>query len=236
MKATFSRAGLDTDADFCSGSLELGAEFRSGPQGKKGDTGDTGPQGPQGVGISGAEIDANGHLLLTLLNPKTAAASVIDSGRTRGDTGPMGATGRGLEYLWDGTKLGVRVAGDTAYTYADLKGATGNTGKSIQYNWDGTKLGIRLEGQTNYTYVDLRGEKGNTGDTGRGLEFDWRGTQLGVRLAGAGEFTYVELKGATGATGSSGVYYGTAEPTDPNVTVWVDPEGSQLADLDGVSF
>ena len=28
--------------------------------------------------------------------------------------------------------------------------------------------------------------------------------------------------GATGATGNSGVYYGPVEPTDPNVSIWVD--------------
>ena len=28
--------------------------------------------------------------------------------------------------------------------------------------------------------------------------------------------------GATGATGNSGVYYGPVEPTDPNVSIWID--------------
>ena len=30
--------------------------------------------------------------------------------------------------------------------------------------------------------------------------------------------------GATGATGNSGVYYGPVEPTDPNVSIWVDTQ------------
>ena len=30
--------------------------------------------------------------------------------------------------------------------------------------------------------------------------------------------------GATGATGNSGVYYGSVEPTDPNVSIWVDTQ------------
>ena len=28
--------------------------------------------------------------------------------------------------------------------------------------------------------------------------------------------------GATGATGNSGVYYGPVEPTDPNISIWID--------------
>lgn len=30
--------------------------------------------------------------------------------------------------------------------------------------------------------------------------------------------------GATGATGNSGVYYGSVEPTDPNISIWVDTQ------------
>lgn len=33
------------------------------------------------------------------------------------------------------------------------------------------------------------------------------------------------IKGPQGATGNSGVYIGTIEPTDPDVNVWVNPEG-----------
>ena len=35
---------------------------------------------------------------------------------------PTGADGKSLEYEWDGTKLGVRVEGETNFTYTDLKG------------------------------------------------------------------------------------------------------------------
>ena len=30
--------------------------------------------------------------------------------------------------------------------------------------------------------------------------------------------------GATGATGNSGVYYGPVEPTDPNISIWIDTQ------------
>lgn len=34
--------------------------------------------------------------------------------------------GKGIEYMWDGTKLGVRIEGDSQYVYTDLKGAPGD--------------------------------------------------------------------------------------------------------------
>ena len=40
-----------------------------------------------------------------------------------------------------------------------------------------------------------------------------------------------------GDTGSSGVYYGTTEPTDPAINVWIDPSGvSNIETASGVSF
>lgn len=38
--------------------------------------------------------------------------------------------------------------------------------------------------------------------------------------------TIPAIQGPQGATGASGVYYGTEEPTDPTVNLWVDPSGS----------
>lgn len=35
--------------------------------------------------------------------------------------------------------------------------------------------------------------------------------------------------GAKGDTGDSGVYYGTTTPTDPDVTVWIDPSGTGIS-------
>src|SRR5665648_756797 len=44
--------------------------------------------------------------------------------------GQDGVDGKDLEYLWDGTELGVRKVGDATYTYVDLIGATGPTGQT----------------------------------------------------------------------------------------------------------
>ncbi|HEY8402157.1 MAG TPA: hypothetical protein VIK89_12900, partial [Cytophagaceae bacterium] len=42
--------------------------------------------------------------------------------------GEKGDTGNGLEYIWDGTKLGVRVEGETEYVFVDLQGPQGPPG------------------------------------------------------------------------------------------------------------
>lgn len=39
-----------------------------------------------------------------------------------------GATGKKIEFNWDGTQLGIREEGDTTYTYVDLVGAKGDKG------------------------------------------------------------------------------------------------------------
>ncbi|MCR1656866.1 hypothetical protein NLF04_019265, partial [Clostridioides difficile] len=73
-----------------------------------------------------------------------------------------GENGDGLEFNWDGTRLGVRIEGQENYTYTDLKGQKGDKGDSIEFNWDDTRLGIKIEGQENYSYTELKGEQGYT--------------------------------------------------------------------------
>ena len=43
----------------------------------------------------------------------------------KGDRGIQGETGKGLQFNWQGTQLGVRVEGESNYVYVDLKGDTG---------------------------------------------------------------------------------------------------------------
>lgn len=77
--------------------------------------------------------------------------------------GGGGQPGRGLEFHWDGTRLGVRVEGDTNYVYTDLKGSPGGDGKNFEFNWAGTQLGVRQQGDPSYSYVDLKGDPGDDG-------------------------------------------------------------------------
>lgn len=103
--------------------------------------------------------------------------------------GEPGQQGKSLEFRWDGTKLGVRVEGQTQYQYVELKGTPGDNGKSLEFNWNNTELGIRQEGQSEYQYRELKGERGLS------LQFAWDGTRLGVRVEGQTEYQYVDLVG-----------------------------------------
>jgi len=59
-----------------------------GVTGPKGDTGATGATGANGVSITGAAVNASGHLILTL-----SAGSPVDAGNVVGPQGVTGATG-----------------------------------------------------------------------------------------------------------------------------------------------
>src|SRR5699024_8579520 len=62
--------------------------------------------------------------------------------------------------------LGVRLEGETEYSYIDLQGLPGPMGASLEFNWDGTQLGVRVAGDTAYTFVDLAGPAGEQGIQG----------------------------------------------------------------------
>ena len=68
------------------GSEEEWLKSLVGPQGPKGETGKTGPQGiqgeqgPQGASITGAELDENGHLMVTIYDPADEGTKTVDAG------------------------------------------------------------------------------------------------------------------------------------------------------------
>lgn len=164
---------------------------------KEGVTGTPGPQGPPGQKGEQGERGEQGP-----------------PGQN-GLPGQPGQDGKSIEFVWDGTRLGVRKEGEQGYTYTDLKGATGlqgvsgadgdngadgADGKSIEFNWNGTELGIRVEGQANYTYVNLKGDSGaTTGATLPNASVTYRGLIFTV-LGGSGiaDKPYICLKEANG--------------------------------------
>ena len=88
----------------------------------------------------------------------------------KGDTGIQGVkgdkgdTGNSVEYVWNGTQLGIRIEGQADYVYVDLKGATGATGAK------GDKGDIGLTGVQGATgATGAKGDTGNTGATGNGI-------------------------------------------------------------------
>lgn len=150
-------------------------------------TGPTGPQGEMG-GYFTPSVDSNGNLSWTnnmeLLNPETvnikgikgndgkdgATGPVGPEGR-QGEQGPIGPTGVGLQFLWDGTRLGVKREDQLDYTFMNLAGGQGPVGP---------------RGSTGAT--GQQGPKGNKGDKGdRGpsiqlqVQTDGEGNQILAR-------------------------------------------------------
>lgn len=120
---------------------------------------------------------------------KTVTVQVPSIQGPKGDKGDQGFS---LEFLWDGTSLGVKREDQDQYTFVNLKGDKGDTGLGLEYSWDGTSLGVRVEGDSQYTFVNLKGEQGYS------IEYDWDNTSLGVKREDEASYTYTNLKGDQG--------------------------------------
>ena len=187
---------------------------KKGDKGLKGDTGDNG-NGIIDIKVV-EKVDKTNNWEISYTNGKKDYISVqdgdsafevaVDNGFTWEWTGegeePLdygvkkwleSLIGKGLEFEWKGTQLGVRVEGETNYKYVDLKG---ERGKNIEFTWKGTELGVRIEGQTSYQYVNLKGDKGDKGEQGiQGIQ-GIQGPKGATGPQGP--------KGDTGATGPAG--------------------------------
>lgn len=112
--------------------IDTGKPSRGLP-GEKGETGET---GSTGNGIESITLSSTSGKIKTytilFTNGTTTTFNVSD-----GEDGSIGHEGKGLEFNWSGTQLGVRVEGATEYTYVDLKGSKGDTGADGQDGTDG---------------------------------------------------------------------------------------------------
>ena len=100
-----------------------GLKGTKGDTGDKGNTGDTGPVGPQGVSVVTAQIQENGHLVLTL-----SEGEPIDAGDATGPIGPQGIQGEAGESV-----------GSIQRTSGN--GAPGTTDTYTMYSTDGSTIG-----------------------------------------------------------------------------------------------
>ena len=135
----------------------------------------------------------------------------------KGDTGIQGVkgdkgdTGNSVEYVWNGTQLGIRIEGQADYVYVDLKGATGATGAK----GDKGDIGLTgVQGETGAT--GAKGDTGNTGATG---------------ATGNGIASVIRTSG-TGAAGTTDTY--TITFTDSTTTtfgVYNGADGSGAGDM-----
>lgn len=182
--------------------------------------------------------DEEEYQYIDLQGPQGAQGPKGDTGDT-GPPGLPGADGKSLEFVWNGTQLGVRQEGEAEYQYVDLqgpkggdkgdtgpKGETGDKGdkgdtgdpgpqgKSLEFHWDDTRLGIRVEGETAYQYVDLQGPQGLQGPKGDKPAHQWDNTQLRFENPDGTWGAYVDLKGPKGDKGDPG------EQGPPGTTTW----------------
>ena len=100
-----------------------GLKGTKGDTGDKGKTGDTGPVGPQGVSVVTAQIQEDGHLVLTM-----SEGEPIDAGDATGPVGPQGIQGEAGESV-DSIQ---RTSGT---------GAPGTTDTYTMYSTDGSTIG-----------------------------------------------------------------------------------------------
>lgn len=148
---------------------------------KKGDKGNKGDTGQTGNGIKSIEkiffnddiqtfritFTAGNFFDFSVQNGENAYNIAQDNGFIGTEEEWLESLiGKGLEFNWKGTELGIRVEGETEYKYVNLKGQTGDrgpqgaTGKNLEFTWRGTELGVRVQGESNYQYVDLKGDNG----------------------------------------------------------------------------
>lgn len=125
----------------------------------------------------------------------------------------IGPTGKGLEFLWDGDKLGVRVEGETEYTKSQsLRGAQGYR---VEYDWDGTSLALKLEDDEEFNnYIDLKGDQGDFWKP----TVDAAGNISWAQAPGSSAPTSQNIKGPIGNTGPQGVKGETGEKGDKGDT------------------
>lgn len=129
------------------------------------------------------------------------------------------ADGKSLEFVWNGTQLGVRQEGMTSYQYVELKGATGAKGNTGDKGATGSSPNISIGSVqttdellasasvtgTNPNYLlNLSIPRGVSGSNGKSLEFQWSGTQLRLRQEGGTWGSYVDLRGEQGVQGIKG--------------------------------
>ena len=117
----------------------------------RGEKGQAGPQGEPGKGFAVLGYYATaGELAAAQISPGAGDAYGVGSAEpyeiyvwdavnhiwrnngplqgAMGEPGQPGADGRSLEFVWDGTRLGIRVQGESTYQYTELKGADGAPG------------------------------------------------------------------------------------------------------------
>ena len=155
------------------GSTLTESEWLASLKGEKGDIGETGNDGTS-ISITSTE-KLEGTTTITFSD----GTSITINDGEKGENGLNGENGKSLEFDWNGTELGIRLEGETDYTYVDLKGEVGKDGIGISGIEFTSSTGggtpgiagatdtytITLTDNTTYTFVVYNGNNGGDGHT-----------------------------------------------------------------------
>lgn len=86
----------------------------------------------------------------------------------------QGERGKSLEYMWQGTKLGIRVEGEEEYQFVNLAGggagSSGTDGREIELQIGNGFIQWRYKGEEEWNNLismdSLKGDKGDKGERG----------------------------------------------------------------------
>lgn len=178
--------------------IELGGI--PGPAGPPGPKGDPGREGPMGRSIIPSVDEVTGIMSFTEGFAGTIPLPVFVKG-------PQGNPGKNLEFIWNGTQLGVKQEGEPTYTYVDLKGSKGDTGLTGPQGDPGVP-GVKGDPGD----IGLTGPQGNPGDSAYevalsqgfvGNETQWLASLVGPQ-GPKGETGEQGLQGIQGIQGDIG--------------------------------
>lgn len=179
-----------------------------GPQGEVGPQGPTGAQGEQGVYVG--TVEPTDPEVIVWINPEGTISDLI------GPTGPQGEQGIQGEVGPTGIQGETGATGPTGpQGETGEQGPTGEVGPTGPTGPQGEQGDTGVQGPTGETGAQgLMGPTGATGETGA------TGPQGPTGVQGE-----TGAMGPTGETGANSVYVGTTEPTDPDVEIWLNPNG-----------
>lgn len=204
-----------------------GVAGEKGAKGDKGDKGDTGLQGPQGPqGLQG---------------PKGNKGDKGDKGNTgaTGATGPQGPEGPKGQKGDKGEK-GERGVGVTGTTYESTD-EYGNRYYHVNYT-NGSYSVIRCDKGETGGGITIKASRSQCTHVGDGYINQETGNLIVLDSVDPVHFTDVGPvrgpqglqgeQGIQGPIGNPGIYYGTGQPTDPDVSFWIDPSGDPSSGIE----
>lgn len=150
---------LYTDGSTSTFIVQNGNNGRDGAKGESGTNGKDGQNGKDGI-TPIFRVSSN-YIQVSIDNGLNYTNLVsLDS--------LSGADGESLEFNWLGTKLGIKKAGESEYTYVELKGETGDKGERGENGAEGksayqSALDTGFDGTETQWVESLKGEQGLQG-------------------------------------------------------------------------